>query len=262
MFNDSRYLDSWGQHEPTQSSTGQRSIPPSAIDRLRQQPQLNNDNPDASRRDHHVCDGIKQHSGTAVQTDRARVTPIATLNPPANTSITAFTVDPSGNIYVGAELQPPNSNTISYEVLVYAAGATGAATPIRTITGFPEFVTSLAVDASGANLCNGRVRVFFVSISTPPMRPEPRFLSGRYNSSQILQLGKLSYTIGLDGADNIFFTTLSPGDETAVYSSTATGNASPIRIVSILMADYAAAVDTAGNIYALVVYNRWKLGRI
>jgi len=183
---------------------------------------------------------------------QSSVAPIATLNLPPYTFFNGFTVDPSGNIYVGADLQPPNSNTISFEILVYAAGASGAATPIRTITGFPESVSSIAVDATGQIYAMGLFHASSIDIYAP------NATGAAIPVRQIYGFGyftAFNYAIDLDGADNIFFTTLSPAGGTAVFSSTATGNASPIRNVGIVYKVYAAAVDTAGNLYYIVFDN-------
>jgi len=180
---------------------------------------------------------------------QSSIAPIATLNLPAYTYINGFTIDPSGNIYVGANYSPPpppNPSPITFEVLVYAAGATGAATPIRTITGFPSFVSSIAVDATGEIYAMGVFNASSIDIYAPTATGAAipvRQIYGLYEG--------LGNTIDLDGADNIFLTGLSQGD-TYVFSSSATGNASPIRIVIIGSQLYTAAVDTAGNLYAVV----------
>jgi hypothetical protein len=70
------------------------------------------------------------------------VTPTATLNPPANTVFFAVAVDQSGNLYVGAV------TGVVWEIFEYAAGATGVATPMRTIYLSSGFAL-LAVDSTG-----------------------------------------------------------------------------------------------------------------
>lgn len=65
------------------------------------------------------------------------IAPTATLTAPANTTFQLVAVDRSGNIYVGAQTTLP---TTTNEVLVYAAGATGAASPVRSITNLQDLV--------------------------------------------------------------------------------------------------------------------------
>jgi len=191
---------------------------------------------------------------------QSSVTPIATLNLPAYTYINGFTVDPSGNIYVGANYSPPpppNPSPITFEVLVYAAGATGAATPIRTITGFPDFVSSIAVDATGQIYAMGVYNGYSMNIYAPNATGAAIPVQQLYGV--YLAYGAFDYAIDLDGADNIFLTRLGQGAITYVFSSTATGNASPIRIVGTINNVYAATVDTAGNIYYIVFDNSGNL---
>ncbi|MFC6645050.1 hypothetical protein ACFQBQ_05470 [Granulicella cerasi] len=60
--------------------------------------------------------------------------------------ISAIAVDSSGQIYLGGL----SISTLTNMVLVYAKGATGTATPVRTFsTGVSSTVTAIAVDASG-----------------------------------------------------------------------------------------------------------------
>ena len=73
------------------------------------------------------------------------VTPAATLLPPANTTFESVAVNASGNIYVGAKTTAPNPGS---EILIDAPGATGAAPPVRAITGL-QSLSDIAVDVAG-----------------------------------------------------------------------------------------------------------------
>ena len=88
-----------------------------------------------------TSDSVLEFSATA----NGDVSPAASLTGPAGAWFTSVAVDTSGSLYVAVEYPTP-------EILVYAAGATGAATPVRTIAGgltTLAYTTAVAVDASG-----------------------------------------------------------------------------------------------------------------
>ncbi|MDP9051847.1 MAG: hypothetical protein M3O31_14175 [Acidobacteriota bacterium] len=78
------------------------------------------------------------------------VSPASTLLPPSGMNVGALATDSSGQIYVAGTVSS------QYKIAVYAAGATGSVTPLRTIvenntrTGIPN---SMAVDPSGSCTC-------------------------------------------------------------------------------------------------------------
>jgi hypothetical protein len=84
-------------------------------------------------------------------------TPSRIITPPALEYVDGLAVDASGNIYASAELI---SGTGAGHIEVYAAGATGSATPIRTISGSATLLAgtsatlgsdynTLAIDGAG-----------------------------------------------------------------------------------------------------------------
>jgi hypothetical protein len=92
-------------------------------------------------------------------------TPLATLTMASGFEITCLTTDASGQIYVGGSIA--SGTTYQWEVLVYAAGASGTDAPVRTVLGSStsfQTVTWITTDASGqlyiaTNLPTPRVAV-------------------------------------------------------------------------------------------------------
>lgn len=163
-------------------------------------------------------------------------------------------IDQSGNLYVAANLNTSTSEI--YEILVYAAGATGAATPVRTLTGVSELITSIGVDATG--------QIYTVSSAAPPLHPAINIYASNAtgNATPIRQITGDNtninpwvdlYTIDLDGVGNIYLTEDNLVS-TFVFSSTATGNTAPMRTVATghNSMTTAVTVDASGNIYYVI----------
>ena len=167
------------------------------------------------------------------------VTPTATLNAPANTVFGAVAVDQSGNLYVGAV------TGVVWEIFEYAAGATGVATPMRTIYLSSGFAL-LAVDSTGQIYTFGfsGINVFAANVSG--------------NATPIRQIPATSTTldypfgIAVDSGQNIY---IANAANILVFSSTANGNLAPARTITwsnsqFGLALYGVAVDTDGDIFA------------
>lgn len=172
--------------------------------------------------------------------------PANTVTVPSQTAYDAVAVDTAGNLYVSASVvtAPPFLN----EILVYAAGATGSATPARTITGpsLSTSISSIAVDSTGEvyALSGNSIGVFAANASTnaTPLRQ----IAGA-----LTQLNSAS-AIAVDAAQNIYVANTAGGN-VLVFSSTQSGNVAPAGIITgtsgNLGAPSGVAIDSSGDIY-------------
>ncbi len=187
--------------------------------------------------------------------------PISTLPLPVDLTTLAMTTDSAGNIYVAGTR---GGNPGVPEILVYAAGSTGNAQPVRTIlTGQPPIylVGSIAVDSAGqiyvANGFLGTVEVFAADAngaSTPvrTLQWDPAVFNGSMDlavdgSGALYVLGYLHGTAA--GLQN--------PTEVVVYAPGASGAATPVRTLVGANAGFGSntasiAVDAAGNLFAIV----------
>jgi hypothetical protein len=191
----------------------------------------------------------------AATANGANVTPFATLTAPTAVAFSAVALDTAGNLYVGA----------SAEILVYAPGATGTATPIRTIIGSATTllgaVAAISVDASGqiyeSNASQASIGIFAAG-SNGNVAPV-RTIAG----TSTLVTGATSFA--LDAANNLYVANLVPStgytaasSQILVFSPTANGNVAPTRTIagiSTSLSNFAfgIAVDGAGTIYATTI---------
>ncbi len=167
------------------------------------------------------------------------VSPSSTLLPPAAMNVGALATDSSGQIYV--------AGTISgqYEVLVYAAGASGSATPLRTIIENAANVVipnSLAVDSAGAVYVLGPSSLGVFAANANGTSSPIRLIQGA-----LTQLNSPN-EVTVDGTGNIYVT----AGAILIFASGATGNVAPTRVITtaIPFSTFTGiAVDSASNIY-------------
>jgi hypothetical protein len=169
------------------------------------------------------------------------VLPAATLLLPTAFNVTSFALDGSGQIYVGGEL----SINGPFEILVYAAGATGSATPMRTIVdgfGFPE---ALCVDASGLLYVGGPSSIYVYSSTANGAETPMRTIQGA-----LTQL-YFQTAIAVDASGAIFAT--NDNGPILAFSPGATGNVAPARVITPTSGSlfYWVALDASGNIFAI-----------
>ncbi|HEY4010725.1 MAG TPA: hypothetical protein VGM11_11285 [Acidobacteriaceae bacterium] len=145
------------------------------------------------------------------------VTPSSTLTAPKGVVFSAMAQDSGGNLYVGAY---QSTDVLTQEILVYAPGASGAATPERTISG-----TSTQLSTKGVSL------------------PEDQ-LNG------ILALA-------VDGTGQVYATA---GPSILVFAAGADGNVAPTRVLSAVTYVTALAVDSAGDLLAANVSSDLSIG--
>lgn len=196
-------------------------------------------------------------------------TPTATITP-ANKSFSeplAMTVDKSGKLYVASVIPGVSGGNDVPTIAIFASGATGAATPARTIAGGSTGLyipTGIAVDASGnlyvsnldtATTVNSGVITEFGSSATGNAAP----LRAITNVNQVFN------GVAVDAQQNVYATletvTISNGQfayskpSVVEFATGASGPATPIRTISGTLTGLAAAgavqVDSVGNLYVV-----------
>ena len=174
------------------------------------------------------------------------LTPANTVTVPSQTTYDALAVDTAGNLYVSANTGTAPS--IVYEILEYAPGATGTATPTNTITSgsFSAAIPSIAVDSTGEvyALSGNSISVFAAGAGSnaTPLRQIAGALTTLNSAS----------AIAVDAAQNIYVANTAGGN-ILVFSSTQTGNVASAGILSgtstVIGVPCGVAVDSAGDIY-------------
>lgn len=175
------------------------------------------------------------------------VTPTTSITPPSGLTINFVGTDGAGNIYASAATTTSQVG----EILVYSAGATGAATPARVLTGAATKIAlplQATADTSGqiyvADNLNG-ILVFAAGASgnVAPVRQ----INGALANLGIL-LG-----IAVDSSGNIYVADCCSSGTVEVFSSSANGNVAPIRTITgaatTIGAAIGLAVDSSGNLY-------------
>jgi hypothetical protein len=178
------------------------------------------------------------------------VSPASTLLPPAALGVYCIATDNSGQIYVGGLL----GGAAVGEILVYAAGSSGSATPVRTIMESSpnlDYPVAMAVDATGSlYVANIGADIDVYSSTATGFAAPTNTIEG--------SLTQLSYAAGIavDASHHILVANEAGGFLTGnilVFGSGATGNVAPSRIIAP-GANFSQFVgittDSNGNIYA------------
>jgi hypothetical protein len=185
-------------------------------------------------------------------TANGTTTPSATLNLPDGFYAVSLATGPTGKIYVGGENgeDPP-------QILVYAAGATGAATPVATYTAsagttfdFPDFMT---VNDKGQLfvMSDDQTIEGYAANATSTSAPAQYLTWYQTNNA-------FSYGIGADHDGNIYVDEVG-GGVINVFAAGATGSAAPTRSITGVGSDsfgilFGITADADGNVM-VVSYN-------
>ncbi len=197
-------------------------------------------------------------SGTILKfpaTSTGNVSATATITAPMNTSFEYLATDGSGNVYVSTNA--PNS---AGDVRVYAAGATGAATPTRTLPGDSTTkigaVQGLAASSAGEIFISedsGGVAAF--SATADGSVAPSRYILGSDQTGGGLSTLVSANDVAADSSDNLYIADEgAPGlMPVAVFAPTATGNVAPLRTLggatTTISLIGGMTTDSAGNLY-------------
>lgn len=168
---------------------------------------------------------------------------------------------PGTGVYVLQNTAATSTTPASASILEFSTSATGASTPIATITN--PGVTSLAllaVDGMG-NLYTTATTTTAPLVSVTSIIEYPMGSQGNAPNTRIIPANAATGLSGINGlavdaAGDIFTTGFGSG--ISVFTSTATGSVAPARSIPIgtqaadlttLEAPYSEAVDASGNLY-------------
>jgi len=173
-------------------------------------------------------------------------TPSNTITVPSQTAYDAVAVDTVGNLYVSATVvtAPP----FLQEILVYAPGATGSATPARVITSssLTSIISSIAVDSTGLIYALSGNSIYIFAANAGTNATPLRLISG---SATTL---KSASQIAVDAAQNIYVANTQAND-ILIFSSTANGNSAPAATLTGTATEISlpsgVTIDSSGNIY-------------
>ena len=184
--------------------------------------------------------------------------PLSTLMTPNRFQINGMANDSTGNTYIVGQLIENSTS----EVLVYAAGATGSATPVRTITGSMTglaYSNCLTVDATGQlYVCSSNNSVLVFSATANGNVAPVRAISG---SATLLNN---PYRIALDSTGKVYVGNGAPETgRVLIFPAGAVGDVAPTVITGPATAlgnAFGIAFDNSDNLY--VISHNVNLGGI
>ena len=195
--------------------------------------------------------------GTVLQflaTSTGTVSATGTITAATNASFSYLATDGTGNLYVGA------SSAAAADIREYAAGATGTATPIRTL---PANVTTqigavqgVATSSTGEIFVSedsGGVAAFSAS-ANGSVAPS-RYILGAVQTGGGLSTLISANDVAADSSDNLYVANQgAPGlMPIVVFGPTATGNVAPLRSIGGALTTIGGVdgltTDSAGNLY-------------
>ena len=194
------------------------------------------------------------------------VSPTSTAKGQVGVSFEGLAVDGTGNLYGGGLLSGSSpASKGQLEILVYAPGVNGTASPTRTIrgdsTGLERFtqnsISGLAADSSG----NVYVSSFLLKggLVNPGISVFPSTSNGDVAPTKVITMTGINTPtpgqIALDSAGNIYVAAsdpLAPG-AILIFASNSTGTVPPSSTLAGSETTFdlveGVAVDNAGNIY-------------
>ena len=176
--------------------------------------------------------------------------PAYTLNVPANFAAEAVATDSSGQLYVAGE-----DVNLAPDVLVYAKGASGSATPVSTLLGGTNFVDpqSVAVDSSGKiYVLDAGIGGVSLGVSISIYSPGATGTATPVRTiTDTVDNALEGIDLAVDGSGNVYVSTVNVNSDASSiveYASTANGSATPTRTITTTQFFYGLAVDSSGNI--------------
>jgi hypothetical protein len=206
--------------------------------------------------DPQLSQSVMQFSTSAT----GNVTPSTRLKGPAGVVLNGLAVDGTGNLYVGGTTSS-SGPFASAEVLIYAPGASGSATPSRTIAGtltgmsVPGLsgIGALALDNSGNLYVSSYVNIG--GILSPGVSIFSNTANGNVAPTKVIGVNASPGQIAVDSANNIYAAggTLAQANVILIFNANSTGNAPPTSMIAgsnTMLEDVVGIeVDSAGNIY-------------
>jgi hypothetical protein len=209
-----------------------------------------------------LSQSVMQFSASAT----GNVTPGTTLRGPAGVVLNGLAVDVTGNLYVGGTING-SGPLASAEVLIYSPGASGMATPSRTIAGAStglnvpglSGIDALELDNSGSLYVSSYVNIggilypgvsIFSNTANGNVAPT-KVIGGNATTINAFSPGQ----IAVDSANNIYTVggSLAQANSILIFDSNSTGNVSPTSTIAgsnTMLEDVVGiAVDSAGNVY-------------
>lgn len=178
-------------------------------------------------------------------TSNGASTPASTVSLPSGFYAYSVATGPKGELYVGGE-----AGESPAQILVFAAGATGSATPVATYTGgsgtfdFPDFMTVNDKGQLFVMSDDGSIEGFAADAASTDA---PVQYITTYQTDDAFSFG-----IGADSAGNIYVNEVE-GGAIHVFSAGATGAATPARTITGIGANtfgflYGITADALGNV--------------
>jgi len=169
----------------------------------------------------------------------------------------------ASSVYILQQGNPYLINpTLSY-VLQFSATAEGAATPVSMLSLPTAFVAySVAVDSTGQIYVGGSQESLDTMLQKPEILVYAADSSGTPEPLRTIEPGSngLPVSLAVDSSGQLYVAnTMSTNNNIAVYSSTANGQAMPIRLIQGALTQInnleSLTIDATGNIYATAQTN-------
>ena len=176
------------------------------------------------------------------------VTPKGRLLVDSDLIVNSIASDSTGRVYVGGYTAETDTQPQRQSISVYAAGATGTATPLQTIYTLIQPM-AMTVDSAGDIYAAGVALAHGGTVEEIKPDGTATFF---YSSSFALPTG-----IALDASGNVYvsvlvFTQTTVNGAIQVFAAGSQGTVTPVRTIATNGVAYGVAIDHGGNIYTSV----------